>query len=87
MSSLDKYRNMIDAIDDKILDLLNERAEHVKSVGNIKKGSNSPVWVPSRESSIYERLTERNKEERFQHLQFVLFSVRLFLHHYHLKIT
>ncbi len=65
MSSLDKYRNMIDAIDDKILDLLNERAEHVKSVGNIKKGSNSPVWVPSRESSIYERLTERNKGRAF----------------------
>ncbi len=65
MSSLDKYRNMIDAIDDKILDLLNERAEHVKSVGNIKKDSNSPVWVPSRESSIYERLTERNKGRAF----------------------
>ena len=65
MSSLDKYRNMIDAIDDKILDLLNERAEHVKSVGMIKKGSNSPVWVPSRESSIYERLTERNKGRAF----------------------
>lgn len=65
MSSLDKYRNMIDAIDDKILDLLNERAEHVKSVGAIKKGSNSPVWVPSRESSIYERLTERNKGRSF----------------------
>lgn len=65
MSSLDKYRNMIDEIDDKILDLLNERAEHVKSVGIIKKGSNSPVWVPSRESSIYERLTERNKGREF----------------------
>ncbi len=65
MSSLDKYRNMIDEIDDKILDLLNERAEHVKSVGVIKKGSNSPVWVPSRESSIYERLIERNKGREF----------------------
>ena len=52
MSSLDKYRNMIDAIDDKILDLLNERAEHVKSVGMIKKGSNSPVWVPDRKSVV-----------------------------------
>jgi len=63
--SLDKYREAIDNIDDEILDLLNKRAEHVKSIGEIKKSSNSSIWVPSRELSIYERLIKNNEGRLF----------------------
>ncbi len=61
MAELSFHRQNIDAIDDEILRLLNERAKHVMAVGEIKKKEGSPVWVPSREEAIYERLTNNNE--------------------------
>jgi len=55
---LKKLRNLIDEIDTRILDLLNQRAEVVISVGKAKAktGSDGSFYVPSREKAIYERL-------------------------------
>ncbi len=60
MSELSFYRQKIDEIDEEILRLLNERAKHVIAVGEIKKKNNAPIWVPSREQAIYERLKNLN---------------------------
>ena len=54
-------RDRIDAIDDKILLLLNERAGEVLEVGRVKSNDNADFYVPSREREIYERLTGANK--------------------------
>lgn len=54
-------RDKIDAIDDQILDLLNERAGVVIDVGHLKEGSRSDFYVPSREQEIYARLIGSNK--------------------------
>lgn len=53
-------REKIDQIDNQILDLLNQRAGHVISVGKAKEGSEKAFYVPSREKAIYQRLTELN---------------------------
>lgn len=55
-----KLRDQIDSIDNHILELLNQRADVVVSVGKAKEGSDGPFYVPSREKAIYERLTTDN---------------------------
>jgi chorismate mutase/prephenate dehydratase len=58
--TLSDLRQQIDAIDDRILDLLNRRAELVISVGKAKLGASSDYYVPSREQAIYARLIAAN---------------------------
>ena len=60
MKTLQYHREAINAIDDEILNLLNKRAEHVKSIGHIKKSEGLPIWAPERERAIYERLERNN---------------------------
>ncbi len=55
------WRDKIDRIDDGILDLLNERAECFQQIGRLKAESDAPVFVPSRELEIFERLEKRNR--------------------------
>ena len=60
MRELSFYRQKIDEIDEEILRLLNERAKNVIAVGEIKKKNNAPIWVPSREQAIFDRLKKLN---------------------------
>lgn len=53
-------RQKIDDIDDRILGLLNERAQVVIEVGKAKVGEKKDFYVPSREQAIYRRLMESN---------------------------
>ncbi len=53
-------RRQIDAIDDRILELLNERARVVVAVGKAKAGGDGDFYVPSREQAIYARLIAGN---------------------------
>ncbi|WP_303721266.1 prephenate dehydratase [Malonomonas rubra] len=59
--NLKKLREQIDAIDDQILELLNQRAEVVIGVGKAKEVGDGTFYVPSREKAIYERLTGQNQ--------------------------
>ena len=58
---IQELRKKIDEIDDKLIDLLNERARIVIEVGNIKKADKLDFHSPAREREILERLTARNK--------------------------
>jgi chorismate mutase/prephenate dehydratase len=58
--NLSALRQAIDDIDDRILDLLNQRAAVVIEVGKAKAGQSKDFYVPSRERAIYERLTAAN---------------------------
>ncbi len=60
MDKIQELRKKIDGIDDKLLDLLNERARIVIEIGNIKKTGKIDFHSPSREREIIERLTARN---------------------------
>jgi chorismate mutase/prephenate dehydratase len=53
-------RTRIDATDDEILRLLNERAGFVATVADLKSALQSPFYVPSRERQIAERLAASN---------------------------
>ena len=53
-------RARIDALDDQILDLLNERASCNADIGKLKATSGSTPFVPGRELEIFERLEEKN---------------------------
>jgi len=59
MSLLD-LRKSIDSIDDRILELLNERARYVMEVGRLKQAESREFHVPSREREIFERLAAAN---------------------------
>ena len=58
---LQGLRKKIDELDDKLVDLLNERARVVIQIGDIKKAEKLDFHSPSREREILERLTSRNK--------------------------
>ncbi|MEM1407370.1 MAG: chorismate mutase [Bacteroidota bacterium] len=57
---LDKIRGNIDDIDQKLLELLNQRMDLVKEVGQVKKNSNSSIYRPEREKAIIQRLSQIN---------------------------
>lgn len=58
--TIEELRSKIDAIDDRIVALLNERSRVVIEVGRLKSGSKMDFHVPGRERQIYERLMSCN---------------------------
>ena len=61
--NLDELRAKIDEIDNKLLDLYNERLEYVLKVGELKNSTKSPIYRPEREKEIIERLKKINKQK------------------------
>jgi chorismate mutase/prephenate dehydratase len=59
--SLDAHRHKIDGIDDKILGLLNDRANVVKEIGRVKAKNGASILSANRESEILNRLMEENR--------------------------
>jgi chorismate mutase/prephenate dehydratase len=57
---LQDLRNRIDNLDDQLLNILNERMELVKKVGELKRSSQSIIYRPEREKQILDRLEKRN---------------------------
>jgi chorismate mutase/prephenate dehydratase len=58
--TIKRLRQEIDAVDDRLLDLLNRRAALVIEVGRLKSAKKDDFHVPSREREIYDRLTAGN---------------------------
>jgi chorismate mutase/prephenate dehydratase len=63
-TELEDLRKSIDDVDDKILDLLNERGNLAIRIGNLKKKLNLDLKQPKREIEIVERL--KNKSNIFR---------------------
>ncbi len=59
--NLKKLRGKIDALDSKIIELFNERADVVRKIGAIKKRTNAQVYSPDREKEVYEKVSAKNK--------------------------
>ena len=55
---LKQCRDQIDAIDEQILKLVNERAQLAGEIGNLKNGG--PIYRPEREAQVLRRLLENN---------------------------
>ncbi|MBE0491661.1 MAG: prephenate dehydratase [Sulfurospirillum sp.] len=60
MDKLLGFRTKIDAIDDRILELLNKRMEVVAQVGKLKQTTASAIYRPEREKEILDRLKKNN---------------------------
>jgi chorismate mutase len=58
---IEELRREIDAIDDQILALLNERAKLVLKMGSLKKEKDIPIYDPGRENSILARVQGKNE--------------------------
>lgn len=58
--SLEELRNQIDSLDNQMLQILNERMEIVKQVGELKKHTQTVIYRPEREKQIVDRLDSMN---------------------------
>src|SRR4029077_509154 len=58
---LEALRQQIDLLDERIVELVQERAQVVKEVGNIKREAHLPVTVARREKHVMERVQELAK--------------------------
>ncbi len=59
--SIAEWRAKIDAIDDRILELLNERASCNAEIGSLKAEDGATPFVPGRELDIFERLEGQSR--------------------------
>lgn len=59
--NIDDLRKEIDALDSRIVELLNERAKIVLKIGDIKKQNGAQIYVPNREQEVYSRILAQNK--------------------------
>jgi chorismate mutase / prephenate dehydratase len=57
---LSVLRNKIDALDDKLVRLLNERADVALQIGGLKKGGAHEVYAPAREKNVLAHVTRVN---------------------------
>ena len=60
MEKLSDCRRQIDAVDLKIVQLLNERTEIVHEIGRIKREFALPIYEPKREDQVFENVTSHN---------------------------
>jgi chorismate mutase len=60
MDNIDDLRERMDAIDDELLRLFNERAKLALEIGRVKKDLGLPIYVPSREEQIITRIQQEN---------------------------
>lgn len=59
-ADIDDWRQRIDAIDDQLLTLLNQRAQCSIEIGWIKRAHGLEIYVPSREVQILGRMSRAN---------------------------
>ncbi len=63
-SGLQNLRDALDTIDNRLLDLLNERMQTIHKVGKLKAQSGGAIYRPEREKAIIDRLEQRSKEKK-----------------------
>jgi chorismate mutase len=57
---INETRQRIDLLDDVLLRIFNERARLALEIGHLKKELDLPVYDPSREKRIFNRMKEDN---------------------------
>ena len=57
---IELLRQSIDAIEDKLIALLNERAKYAHEIGKIKKAEGLPIIDKKREEIILNRVAQKN---------------------------
>ena len=57
---IDDWREKIDELDARLLELLNRRAGYALEIGRIKAANGQPIYLPEREAAVLERLRRLN---------------------------
>jgi len=57
---LSDWRDKIDAVDQKLVRLLNERARSVLALVPLKKRARIPIYEPQREEQIFQNIAAHN---------------------------
>jgi len=60
LKALEDYRVLIDAVDLRLLDLLNERTRIVEDIGRVKRAAKLPIYEPKREDQVFDNVTTHN---------------------------
>ena len=60
MNDIDGWRKRIDEIDQKLVELLNERSQCAVEIGHHKKKQKMPAWQPDREAEILRNVVKSN---------------------------
>jgi chorismate mutase-like protein len=61
MSEIEDWRKRIDEVDQKLVELLNERARCAVEIGHLKKKAQQPASQPDREAEILRNVVESNR--------------------------
>ena len=59
--NITQHREAIDSLDEKIVQLLNERTRHVLEIGAIKLKAGEEIYAPHRERAVLQRVCKKNK--------------------------
>jgi chorismate mutase len=54
------WRKKIDELDEQIVALISKRAEAAKAIGELKRGSQLPVYEPGREQTVFNHVKAVN---------------------------
>jgi chorismate mutase len=60
IKQLEEYRDLIDAVDRRLLELLNERTGIVERIGAVKREARLPVYEPRREDEVFQNVRDHN---------------------------
>ena len=60
LRALEEYRVSIDALDLRLLELLNQRTRVVEEIGRVKRTAKLPIYEPRREDQVFENITTHN---------------------------
>ncbi len=55
------WRKQIDALDRRLVELLNERARAAQEIGKLKRNTSMPIYEPQREKIIFENVRQANR--------------------------
>jgi chorismate mutase-like protein len=55
-----EWRQKIDELDRKLVEILNQRARCAQEIGRLKRGTNQPVYEPDREKVIHDNIHRAN---------------------------
>jgi len=55
-----EWRNRIDELDRRLVELLNQRAQAAQEIGRLKRNTQMPVYEPEREKLIFENVGRHN---------------------------
>src|SRR5271157_3515866 len=58
---LEELRVLIDDVDRRIVDLLNQRTRVVEDIGRVKRQAALPIYEPKREDQVFANVTESNQ--------------------------